>query len=62
MEQINKTLESLIKGGFIGASLGSMLLSDQEEGLTFGLQTRMAFFQAAPRLSLIMMLTGIMFA
>ncbi len=37
MEHINKTLESLIKGGFIGASLGSMLLSDQEEGLTFGL-------------------------
>lgn len=37
MEHTNKTLESLIKGGIIGASLGSMLLSDQEEGLTFGL-------------------------
>jgi hypothetical protein len=37
VELINKTLESLIKKGIIGASLGSMLLSDQEEGLTFGL-------------------------
>ena len=30
-------LESLIKEGFLGASLDALLLSDQEEGLTFGL-------------------------
>lgn len=31
-----------MEGGIIGSSLGSMLLSDQEEGLNFGLMLRAA--------------------
>ncbi len=37
MENINKTLESLISDGFIGVTLGNVLSMDQEEGSAFGL-------------------------